>query len=218
MIEGTNIISANDVKTITTGNKELDKIISSRKGPLLVYGEAGSGKTNLALYVSALNSALNKRILYINTEGWSIKARIVRLFRYWNMNRIEFVDLNNFRQQTLFLLRLLPRIIYKYDIVIIDTINNLYRIEENLDAATRALSTQMAVLYTLSLKLSRNIIVLGQVKAEDEGEEVSGSTYIRFWSTVVARLERGSPRKMIIEKPIEKKFFFEITERGIKWI
>ncbi len=205
-------------KVIVTGNKELDRILSLRRGPLLVYGEAGSGKTNFALYVSALNSTINNKVLYINTEGWSVKARITELSKYWDMNRIEFIDLNNFRQQTLFILRLLPRTIYKYSIIVIDTINNLYRIEEDLDAATRALSTQMAILYTLSLRHSKNIIVLGQVKAGDEREEVSGSTYIRFWSTIIARLEKNNPRRMIIEKPVKKEFFFEITERGIKWI
>jgi len=218
LIEGINTANTSTGRIIVTGNKELDRILSSRRGPLLVYGEAGSGKTNFALYVSALNSTLNRKVLYINTEGWIIKARITGLSKYWDMNRIEFIDLNNFRQQTLFILRHLPRIIYRYDIIVVDTINNLYRIEEDLDAATRALSTQMAVLYTLSSRLSRTIIVLGQVKAEDEREEVSGSTYIRFWSTTIARLEKDNPRRMIIEKPVEKEFFFEITGRGIKWI
>lgn len=218
MIEGTGIISANNIEGIITGNKELDRIISSKKGPMLVYGEAGSGKTNFALYVSALNSAMNKNILYINTEGWSIKGRIVMLSQYWDMSRVEFIDLSNFRQQTLFILRRLPKIIYRYSIVIIDTINNLYRIEEDLNAATRALNTQMAMLYVLSLKFSKNVIVLGQVKAENEREEVSGSTYIRFWSPIIARLEKNNPRKMLIEKPVEREFLFEISERGIEWI
>ncbi len=203
---------------LTTGNRELDTILSSVKGPSLIYGEAGSGKTNLALYVSAINSSLGKRILYINTEGWSIKARITELSKYWDMSRIKFLDVYDFRYQTLFILRRLPKIIDNYDIVIVDTINNLYRIEEDLDAATRALNAQMAALYKLSIDFRIDIIVLGQVKAENEREEVSGSTYIRFWTNFIARLERSVPRKMIIEKPVEKIFSFEITMRGIKWI
>ncbi len=218
MIEGINILTTNDTGKIITGNKELDRILYLIKGPLLVYGEAGSGKTNFALYVAALNSALSRKILYINTEGWGIKARVVKLSKYWDMSRIKFIDINTFRQQTIFILRSLPKIIYEFDMIIVDTINSLYRIEEDFDAATKALSTQMATLYTLSLKHYKNIIILGQVKAKDEGEEVSGSTYIRFWSTVIARLEKETPRKMVLEKPVEKEFFFEITERGIKWI
>ncbi len=188
------------------------------RGPVLVYGEAGSGKTNLALYIAALNSSTAKKILYVNTEGWSIKARITDLSKYWDLGNIDFVDIISFRQQTLFVLRRLPRIIDHYNIVIIDTINNLYRVEEDIDAATRSLNTQMALLYSLATDYSKNILVLGQVKAKDEGEEVSGSTYIKYWSTTIMKLERGIPRKIIIEKPEKREILFEISKRGIRWM
>ena len=188
------------------------------RGPILVYGEAGSGKTNLALYIAALNSSSAKKILYVNTEGWSIKARIIDLSKYWDLGNIDFVDIISFRQQTLFVLRRLPRIIDRYNIVIIDTINNLYRVEEDIDAATRSLSTQMAMLYSFATDYLKNVFVLGQVKAEDEGEEVSGSTYIKYWSTIIMRLERGKPRRIVVERPERMELFFEINERGIRWV
>ncbi len=201
-----------------TGNNVLDKLLIGAQGPILVYGEAGVGKTNLALHISRIASLSGKRVLYVNTEGWAYKGRISILD---GLDNVVFVDINDFWLQTLFILSIIPLIVEDYDLIVIDTINNLFRCQEDIEAATRSLSAQMGILYWVSVFKKRKVLVLGQVKAGEEGEEISGATYIKFWASVIVRLERkGSTRILIIEKPENTglELEFEITNKGIKWL
>ncbi len=201
-----------------TGSNVLDELLIKAQGPILVYGEAGVGKTNLALHVSRIASLSSKRVLYVNTEGWAYKGRISVLD---GLDNVVFVDISDFWLQTLFILSIVPLIVERYDLIVIDTINNLFRCQEDIEAATRSLSSQMSILYWVSRFKKKKVLVLSQVKAGEEGEEVSGATYIKFWADVIVRLERkGSTRILIVEKPEDTgiELEFKITDKGLVWL
>ena len=200
-----------------TGNKKLDKIFLEAKGPILVYGEAGVGKTNLALHVARLLSIQGKNVLYINTEGWAYKGRVCRLN---GLDNVVFIDISDFWIQTLLIVSKLPSTYNRFRAIIVDTINNLFRIEESLEAATRALSAQMATLHLISSESNVLVLVLGQVRAYEGNEEISGSTYIRFWSTTILRIEKANGYRLIVlEKPRKEiRLKFKINDKGIVWV
>lgn len=153
----------------------------------------------------------------MNTEGWAYKGRVSVLD---GLDNVEFIDINDFWVQVLMVVNLLPRIANKYRAIIIDTINNLFRTQENVDEAIRGLSAQMGALYSISLKDNVFVLVLGQVRATEGDEEISGSIYVKFWSKVVLRIEKdGIRRRLVIEKPrLNKILEFMIGDKGIIWV
>ena len=191
-------------------------LLLKEKCMILIYGEAGSGKTNLTLFLLAKASRNGRRGIYISTEGKTYQA-LVNQDRFTNVFFSEVYELNELSKLIFELETLLDTLNGERMVIVIDTINSLYRLQENLEHAVTVLNMQLALLYKLS-RLGCTVIVTGQVRERLEEEvhattsiDVSGSTYLRFWPDIIIRLERiGIRRMLIVEKPIDMELGFEI--------
>mgnify|MGYP000135472172 CR=1 FL=1 len=191
-------------------------LLLKEKCMILIYGEAGSGKTNLTLFLLAKASRNGRRGIYISTEG-KIYQALVDQDKFTNVFFSEVYDLNELSKLIFELKTLLDKLDDKKMVIVVDTINSLYRLQENLEHAVTVLNMQLALLYKLS-RLGCTVIVTGQVRERLEEEvhtttsvDVSGSTYLRFWPDIIIRLERvGVRRMLIVEKPIDMELGFEI--------
>ncbi len=191
-------------------------LLLKEKSMILIYGEAGSGKTNLTLFLLAKASRNGRRGIYISTEG-KIYQAVVDQEKFTNVFFSEVYDLNELSKLIFELKTLLDKLDDRKMVIVVDTINSLYRLQENLEHAVTVLNMQLAFLYKLS-RLGCTVIVTGQVRERLEEEvrattsiDVSGSTYLRFWPDIIIRLERvGARRMLIVEKPIDMELGFEI--------
>ncbi|MEM1561156.1 MAG: hypothetical protein QXN35_06350, partial [Ignisphaera sp.] len=57
----------------------MDKVLLSRYRRILIYGEAGSGKTNIMLNILLCSSKSDSNFYYISTEGSAFLNRVVEL-------------------------------------------------------------------------------------------------------------------------------------------
>ena len=199
---------------LTTGCKKLDALIFRKPSMWVIYGPAASGKTNLALYLLKLNSA---HTLYISTEGSIYVERVIQLAP---LNAIvKFINVLTLEEQ---LLSLVKALIKSWDLIVIDSINSLFRTEilEKKYALT-AFNMMLASLRRASRK-GTYIILTAQVRAGEEDEEPSGLKYLKFWCDGLLRLEKskGGNRLIYLIKDKEEIHLgtFRIVREGIRWI
>src|SRR3989338_6969976 len=110
------------------------------KGINLAYGESATGKTTLALQESLKEAKENRKIAFIDTENSFSIERIKQM----NDNYNELIKkLSNF------------------DMIVIDTIGNHYRIDvkNNIYEANARLNKQLTILKELNCK----VLVTNQV-------------------------------------------------------
>ncbi len=199
-------------------------LISSvlNRGIVLIYGAAGSGKTNLTLWLLSCISKRTKakQLFYISTEGPSY-AHL--LSRYNFNNNTYFIDAINIDH----LLDIVLDICYRRKniaAIAIDSINNFYRTEAlESNVINRLLNTVMALLAYARKHMGSYVIVTAQVREADT-LSFSGESILRFWSDVIIQvrkaegLEVGS-RELIFESPDEMAGLtleLKIGDRGVE--
>lgn len=202
-------------------NEELDKLLFSRPKKIVVYGEAGTGKTNLLLNIIKCSHVyLNNQetIVFISTEGLSFASRIA-MFNI-STPSIFFsvaIDQQHVIENIIDLIKKLDSI--KLVCIIIDSINNHYRIESLMHKGVELFIKILSLLDGFN-KNGVHIISSAQVRANDREEIVPGYSYLNYWSDVVIELKRSALKRVLVfHKPrIKRVFEFYILARGIKWI
>ena len=191
------------------------------------YGEAGSGKTNICLQASREMANAGKKVAYIDTEGVSIK-RLKQLCSApgYSADRILpnvlFFSPHSLDEQEQMVKNALK--VRNLGLVVIDTVNMLYRIkiEEDEEAATRSIVRQLATLQLESRKRGLFAIITGQVYSTEDGDvkPFAGRGMEHIVKTIV-KLERiglGKRRASIIKhrfQPEGRYADFKIVEEGL---
>jgi len=200
---------------LLTCNNLLDRIISSNR-KILIYGEAGSGKTNIMLNMLLCSLKINNsNIYYISTEGSTFLNRVINLGI--DSDKVLFsiaMDQHHLTQliiETMKCKNLLA--------LFIDTINHYYRIE-----AIEPQNIKMFLnILTLLDMISNNsyVIASAQVKVDEHSEIVAGYEYLLMWADAIVLIKKLSNRSRILRfiKPsINQEFKFLIIKNGIKWV
>ena len=158
-----------------------EKISSDKPIPKLIhiFGEAGSGKTTLALQLTCGIGLLGKKVIFIDTEGKVTGTKIKTLTMEETFPKVnEMLKLyvpHSFQEQHS-LISNLEFYLLNQDVglIIIDTITNLYRQEENFGKNKKnnyeKLAFQVALLRKLSREKKVPIILINQatmVKDDD---------------------------------------------------
>ncbi|MBK5113310.1 MAG: AAA family ATPase [Candidatus Heimdallarchaeota archaeon] len=144
-----------------------------------IFGEAGSGKTTLALQLTCGIGLLGKKVIFIDTEGKVTGTKIKAIAKEKTFPKInQMLKLyvpTNFQEQHS-LISNLEYYLLNQDIglIIIDTITNLYRQEENFGKNKKNIYEKLAFQVALLRKLSQDqqipIIIINQAtmtKVED---------------------------------------------------
>lgn len=182
----------------------------------LLYGSAGSGKTNLCLWVLSRGTGPS---LYISTEGVPPASLIER----YSLTDKEFYFEEAFSLEDMSV-RLVDMFLEgslsTFKNICVDSVNSHYRYESiERPEAGKLLNVSLAVLSQHADAFRARVLLTAQVR-EEEGELVpSGYEILNFWSDVVAVTRRGEGgREIELVKPEGlrgRKIRFTIGDWGV---
>ncbi len=228
-----------DLNTFLYGGYEKDIITT-------IYGEAGTGKTNLCLLVAVSQAKKNNKVIFIDTEGGFSVDRFKQIAgeEYEKfLKNIILLKPVNFSEQIKVFSSLLDQIKNKGKIglIIVDGMTMLYRLElaeaaqnedkQKIKETNRELAKQMRILAEIARKKLIPVVVTNQVYSEFLSSEefragkkaktrMVGGDILKYWSKCLIELENSKgKRKLVLKKHRslpEKYLNFEITNRTIK--
>ncbi|MEM2006764.1 MAG: hypothetical protein QXG17_00220 [Sulfolobales archaeon] len=184
----------------------------------LMYGNAGSGKTNICLWMLSKSSGPS---LYISTEG---PIPIALLDRYSLYDKeLYFREIFSLEDLSIQMINMyVDGLLKEFRSICVDSINAHYRYEViERHEANRLLNASLAVLSYVTIQFGARVLLVAQVR-EEEGEAVpSGFEILSFWSDIIAEVKRsGDKRELIMVKPEElkgRKIGFKISDQGVEF-
>lgn len=222
---------------IPTGCKILDEALEGgfAIGEVsLIYGEAETAKTTLAIQCAVSCARQGCKTFYMDCDGTFSGRRLSQIASKETDKVAEFIVLarpNSFKEQALIIDQLANYITKGFGLVIVDTLTFLYRVEvaENPDNTfnlNRELNRQMALLAQIAKTQKVAVLVISQVRSIfDEtfvDVEPVATRVLKFWAnTIVAMKPTENPKvvKVTIEKKekMTKPFscYAEISEKGL---
>jgi DNA repair protein RadB len=195
----------------------LDKLLEGGipiKGLSLIYGEAATGKTTLAIQCAVNVARRGEKTIFVDGDNEFSPKRLSQIADYeldiispW----IILMRPKSFQEQGTIIDHLERYLKKKVRLLIIDTVTSLYRTELSFSEEgfilNRELNRQIACLAQLTRRHEIATLITGQVRSvpNDDHVEVEpvASRVLRFWSDVIISLERiGNDR--IIRAKLEK--------------
>ena len=190
-----------------------------------IYGEAGTGKTNICLQAARECSLLGKKTAYIDSEGVSIE-RLQQISVGYNFKKIfsKIIFLNPVSLKNQERIIKNTEKINNLGLIVLDTFNMFHRIEleEDEKTANRSLNRQITNLQLIARKKDIPVIIAGQVYTSESGEiKPFAGRGIEHMAKTVIRLDKigvGRRQATIIKHrsiPEGKKTVFTITQTGL---
>jgi DNA repair protein RadB len=229
----------------STGCKSIDELLGGgfESGTVTqLYGEAGSGKTNICLQVAIECARKGKAIIFIDSEGFSPErfsqiassstgedAEVKSIAR-----RIIIYEPQSFEQQTSCINELETVIKEKEGktgvaLVILDSATLFYRLElddERSIYLRRVLANQIMHLLELARRYDLAVIITNQVYMDIENGNLrpSGGYALEHLSKVIVQLEKAAEgwgkRRATLKKhrsmPEDTSCDFFITSKGVE--
>jgi len=178
------------------------------KGINLVYGEAATGKTTLAMQEAIKEAKNNKKIAFIDTENSFSIERIKQMDKNYEelIKKIFVFNPKDFLEQ-----HELIKTLRKFDFIIVDTIGHFYRraIKDNLYATNARLNKQLRILRELNCK----VLVTNQVYYDinkDRLRNVGDNILVKHVDNII--MLRKGPRELINNND---KFNFKMDDSGL---
>jgi len=207
----------------------VDKLIGGGLEPNIIteiYGEAGTGKTNICLQADRECAHHGKKVAYIDCEGVSIE-RLEQICEEYEkekiLTRILFFSPTSTEDQETMIKNALK--IKNVKLIIIDTLNMFYRLnlEEDKETSLRMFSRQVARLQKAAREQDLYILATEQVYTDKNGEiRPFTSRDVEHLVKTIIKLEKtgiGTRNAVIMKhrsQPEGKKASFTITQTGIQ--
>lgn len=222
-------------RRLSTGYAPLDKVLGGgfRFGWVsLIYGEAATGKTTLAVkcVVNYLRAS-KSRAFYVDADGKLSPARLLQIAGGdpEPLERLLLWSPASFSEQTDVVEGLLDVLRDGSSPVVVDSVTGLYRVEADVQGrdfrASKELNRQLGFLAEVARARNAAVLLTGQVHSVPVEEaprvEMVAQRILTYWSDVVLRLEhvgRSGVRQAVLEKPkVEDNVCrFRIGERGLE--
>ncbi|RAP47022.1 MAG: DNA repair and recombination protein RadB [Methanosphaera sp. rholeuAM6] len=216
-------------------SSSLDELLGGgiEKGAITqFYGPPGCGKTNIVLKILYESTKNGSKAIFMDTEGGLSLERIQQIAASdfdLIANNIFLLEPKSFDEQQLDVQNIedLLKEDDSIDILIIDSIVALYRVEDgDPSEINKKLSKLMAKLLTLSREFDVAIVITNQIYSPFDSDdfivEPIGGTVLKYWSKIIVEIERniGSlTRTATLQRHKTKSpgqtVTFEITDRGI---
>ncbi len=187
-----------------TGCKPLDDLLLGGIEKTVitnVYGPSGSGKTNLTIQAAVSCIKEGKKAVIIDTEGGVSVERFAQMHKKEALKDLFIYSAHTFLEQQQ-AIKELEELVKKENIgfIGVDSLVSLYRLHmhnDKVQEANQKLSTQLAVLSTISRKNAIPVIVTNQVYSDFEtGDlEVVGGDIPKYASKCLIRLEKNDNAK-----------------------
>ena len=206
------------LQKISTGCRTIDKFLDGGipfESVSLIYGEAETGKTTLAMQCAMNCARQGYKILFVDCDGTFSTRRLSQMASEKFKEIAELIILmkpNNFREQTLVIDQLTDYITKNFGLVIIDTVTTLYRVKiaefpEKSFELNRELNRQMALLAQIAKTQKIAVLMTSQVRSVFQEAHVSiepvATRVLKFWADVIIAMKpTENPRiiKAILEK------------------
>jgi len=198
-----------------------------------LYGEPGSGKTNLCLGSAIACAKSGKFVIFIDTENSFSPERFEQLSKKSSKEiakKIIILEPKTWKDQC-YQIEQIEKIFNKYNIglIIVDSIVALWRIEindENAQEVNRSLAKQLSILSKLASKKSIPVLITNQIYCDIESGklEPSSRNIVKWWSKNLIELSRSGRNRRLarIERAraiSEGRYIeFEIKENGFEII
>ncbi|HEV2120337.1 MAG TPA: ATPase domain-containing protein [Candidatus Bathyarchaeia archaeon] len=224
------------MERVSTGNSGLDRLLKggfARRKINLVYGEASTGKTVLALQSALAAAAIGFKVFFVDADLSFSVQRLESLDRGRELSEnIVVFQPEDFREQVRITESLEAMLSKTPALLIVDSVTGLYRADIEKPGMAflnnRELNRQLAYLSDLALRFELTILLTGQV----HGQPSRGNWLIapvatrtlRHWSHLILRL-RPTPRRDTREGLLEKidgrevrgpRTLFRIGESGLE--
>jgi len=225
------------IKKILTGCCCIDSNLSGGIFPesvMLIYGEAETGKTTLAMQCAVSCAMQNHKTLFVDCDN-TFSAK--RLSQVASGKFEEIADLillirpTDFREQTAVIDRISDYTAKNFGLIVIDTLNSLYRakVAESSGKAfglNRELNRQLAILAQTAKTQKMPVVITSQVRSVFDDSYVSvapvATRVLEFWAdTILAMKPSENPQiiKAVLEKTgetaQEATCYLRIDETGI---
>ncbi len=218
-----------EVERISTGSKPIDQLLNGgiEKGLITnVFGESGTGKTNLCVQVAAELAKKEGKTVYIDTEKGFSPERFSQIVEEKYLENILLMEPVEFQEQHE-RIEALNEVVQKEDakLVIVDSLVSLYRLQatgDQIQEVNQKLSQQLSQLSKIARKNNIPILVTNQVYTSfnEDQIELVGRDVPRYWSKALLKLsENKETRKAEIEKhrsiPEGRTKTFKIKNEGL---
>jgi DNA repair protein RadB len=196
---------------IPTGCISLDKLLGGgfpAEAVSLVYGEAETGKTSLAVQCAVNCARRGIKSLFIDTDGTFSYERLSQIAEY-DYEKISPLMIimrpTTFKEQSKAIDQLEKVITNKFGLIIVDTITSLYRVElddpQETYAANRELNRQLAVLTQIVKTCGVAALVISQVRSVPLGETIEmkpvATRVLNYWSDIVLDMKQTGQTRVI---------------------
>jgi len=203
--------------TVPTGCGSLDELLGGglpTDGVSLVYGEAETGKTSLAIQCAVNCARMGYKSIFIDSDGTFSSKRLSQI-AYYDYENISpsmiLMKPTTFQEQVMAIDHLDEYMTKKFGLVVVDTITSLYRVElggpKEIFALNRELNRQVAFLTQIVKTRKMAALITSQVRSifleEHVDMEPVATRVLKFWSDVVLNLKHtGQTRviKVLLEK------------------
>jgi len=196
---------------ISTGCISLDKVLGGGfpiKTVSLVYGEAETGKTSLAVQCAINYGRRGIKSLFIDTDGTFSYERLSQIAEY-DYQKISPLMIimrpTTFQDQSRAIDHLEKVISKKFGLIVVDTITSLYRVEldnaEETYAANRELNRQIAVLTHIAKTCGVAVLIISQVRSVPFGKTVKmkpvATRVLNYWSNIILNMKQTGQTRVI---------------------
>jgi DNA repair protein RadB len=196
---------------IPTGCISLDKLLGGgfpAETVSLIYGEAETGKTSLAVQCAVNCARRGKKSLFIDTDGTFSYERLSQIaeYDYEKISPLMIITRPaTFQEQSKAIDSLEKVLTSKFGLIIVDTVTSLYRVElddaKETYAANRELNRQLAVLTQLAKTCGVAALIVSQVRGVPLGENVEmrpvATRVLNYWSEVVLDMKQSGQTRVI---------------------
>lgn len=221
---------------LPTGCPPIDEILGGgfQFGEVsLIYGEASTGKTTLALSctVNHLNSDPHAKAYYVDSDQKLSTRRLTQIAGNDDriLKRLLIWKPHSFKEQTHLLEGLLDLLSQENTSVVVDSITGSYRLEAGNAKRTftvnKELNRQLGFLAETAKVKEAAVLMVGQVhsilSSHTPQVEPVAQRLLRYWSDTVLRLETTSTkgtRQAVLEKPADphRACRFSLGDAGLE--
>jgi len=209
-------------RPVPTGCGSLDKLLGGgfpADGVSLVYGEAETGKTSLAVQCAVNCARMGYKSLFVDPDETFSSKRLSQI-AYYDYEKISPLIIlmrpTTFQEQITVMDHLEEYITRNFGLIVIDTITSLYRVEldgqKETFALNRELNRQVALLTQIVKTHKVAALITSQVRSVFLENQVSiepvATRVLKFWSDVVLNLELTGQThviKVLLEKHRKRK-------------
>ncbi|MDH5623603.1 MAG: AAA family ATPase, partial [Candidatus Bathyarchaeota archaeon] len=170
-------------RLVPTGCGSLDKLLGGgfpADGVSLVYGEAETAKTSLAVQCAVNCARMGYKSLFIDSDGTFSSKRLSQI-AYYDYEKISPLIIlmrpTTFQEQIRVIDNLDEYVTRKFGLMVVDTITSLYRVElegpKETFALNRELNRQVALLTQIVKTHKVAALITSQVRSVFLGKQVS---------------------------------------------